>query len=155
VEGRIVGNRLLRERVGGCGPAGDGGFTIVEALLSMAIASTVLLAVLGMFNTAFITFGNSKMLTMATNLAYGKVADFKTMTVAAIVAQTPKIQNYPPLKAVPDYICTWTVSNVDVDNDGIDDMVGDVIKIDLRVDWVHAGRPHSVSMATLSTGKPQ
>ncbi len=153
MEGRIVGKRLLRGGGGACDPAGEGGFTLVEALLSMAIASTVLMAVLTMFNTAFMTFGKSKGLTMATNLAYSKAADFKTMTLPEIVAQAPGSQNYTV--GGTQYLCTWTVTDVDVDGDGVDDMVGDVVKIALRVDWTYAGRSHGVSMATLSTGKPQ
>jgi len=154
MEGRVVGERLLmlppRPRIG----RDETGFTLVEVMISMVITMTVLLAVLGMFNSSFRIFAQNKRLTSATNLAYSKMADFKTLTIAQILSQNPKNDT----RTVNDMQFTraWVVSNIDVDDppDGVDDLVGDIVKIDLTVAWVHGGQNYNVAMSSLTTGKP-
>lgn len=49
---------------------------------------------------------------------------------------------------------SWCVSNVDVEPDGTADMVGDIVKVKLVVDWWVGAKRHTVTLATLTTGKP-
>lgn len=140
----IEGSRRSRE---------DGGFTLIEALISVGITMTVMLAILGMFTTALKVFDANRELTVGTNLANSKLADFKTMSIGAIKAQNPKSDTVESEGV--QFSRTWTVADVDVDNDGDFDMVDDIVKIKLDVDWTYRGRPHTVSLTTLTTGKPQ
>jgi len=129
------------------------GFSLVEVLISMAITLTVTMAILGMFNHAYRLYARSQNLTVATNLATSKLADFRAMTVDVIKAQNPKSE----ARVVNglQYTLNWSADDVDIDGDSVVDMVGDLVKISLDVSWTHADRAHSVSMATMTTGKPQ
>jgi type II secretory pathway pseudopilin PulG len=150
-----VGERLLTWPGSGRERSGETGFTLVEVMMSMVITMTVLLAILGMFNASFRIFAQNKRLTSATNLAYSKTADFKAMTIAQIQDQVPKNDT----RTVNDvqYARAWTVSNIDIDDppDGVDDLVGDIVKIDLTVTWVHGGQNYDISMSSLTTGRTQ
>jgi prepilin-type N-terminal cleavage/methylation domain-containing protein len=136
------------------GPVSDRrGFSLIEVMVSMAITLTVTMAILGMFSHAYRLYARSQMLTVGTNLAASKLADFRAMTVDAIKAENPKSE----ARVVNgiQYTLDWSVEDVDVDGDSILDMVGDLVKISLDVSWIHGDRDHSVSMATMTTGKPQ
>lgn len=150
-----MGERLLTWPGHGGKKSGERGFTLVEVMMSMVITMTVLLAILGMFNSSFRIFAQNKRLTSATNLAYSKTADFKALTIAQIGAQVPK--NDTRTVGNVQYTRSWTVSNIDIDNppDGVDDLVGDIVKIDLTVAWVHGGQNYNISMSSLTTGRPQ
>lgn len=151
MDGRIVDQRLL---TGGAGLRHrEGGFTLVEAVVSVGIALTVMLAVLTMFGTALRVFDSNRDLTVAANLANSKIADFRTKTVAELKAENPKTDTVT-MRGV-QYVRSWTVSDIDVDGDSNPDMVDDIVKVDLDVDWTSGGRSRNVSMSTLTTGKPQ
>jgi len=147
-----VGERFLTWPGHGVKRGGERGFTLVEVMMSMVITMTVLLAILGMFNSSFRIFAQNKRLTAATNLAYGKIADFKTLTLAQIQAQNPK--NDTRTVGNVQFTRAWTVSNIDIDGDSVDDLVGDIVKIDLTVAWVHGGQNYDISMSSLTTGRP-
>lgn len=49
---------------------------------------------------------------------------------------------------------SWVVSNVDVDADGTADMAGGIVKVQLVVDWWVGTKKHSVTLSTMTTGKP-
>ena len=131
----------------------EGGFTLVEALVSVAIALAMMLAVLTMFGTALRVFDSNRDLTVAANLANSKIADFKTKSVAELKAENPKTDTVT--MGDVQYVRSWTVSDIDIDGDSTPDMVDDIVKVDLDVDWTSRGRSHNVSMSTLTTGKPQ
>lgn len=145
--------RGLLRTMAAAGPKGvKDGFTLIEVLMSMVITMTALLAILAMVNTSFRSYSRGKRLTEATNLAYQKLQDFKTVEVAAIADGTDVVT-----PANTQYTRTWTVSdvNLDADSDGVPDLQGDIVKVDLEVTWTHGGRDYRVSMATMTTGKPQ
>ena len=145
---RIVGEGAVKRT-----RTGSGGFSLLEVLVAMTITVTVMLAILGMFDQAYRLYARNKRLTVATNLAATKLADFKAMTVGAIVAENPKTETIVR-EGIP-YTVNWTVSNVDVDGDSVDDLVGDLVKISLDVNYAYRGGAHRVSMATMTTGVPQ
>jgi len=153
MDGRFMGQGILTLRHL-TGPGLDRrGFSLIEVMVSMAITLTVTMAILGMFNHAYRLYARSQKLTVATNLATSKLADFRAMTVGAIKAENPKSE----ARVVNgfQYTLNWSVDDVDVDGDSVVDMVGDLVKISLDVSWTHGDRAHSVSMATMTTGKPQ
>jgi prepilin-type N-terminal cleavage/methylation domain-containing protein len=135
-------------------PRGGGrGFSLIEVVISMAIGLTVTLAILGMFNHAYRIYAGNRRLTAATNLATGKLSDFKTMTVAAIKAESPKSETR--VVGGTQYTLDWTVDDVDVDGDSVLDLVGDLVRVKLDVIWTLPDGAHRVSMTTMTTGKPQ
>lgn len=52
------------------------------------------------------------------------------------------------------YCRSWAVSNVDVDADGTADMAGGIIRIKLTVDWWAGAKQHTVTVTTMTTGRP-
>ena len=135
-----------------CRHGGAGGFTLIEVIMSLVITMTAFLAILAMMNTSFRSYSRGKRLTEATNLAYEKLQDFKTLDVASISSGSDVV-----VPANTQYTRTWTVSEVSLDSnsDGVPDLQGDIVKIDLVVTWAHGGRDYRVSMATMTTGKPE
>ena len=129
---------------------------MIEVLLAMAVTMTVLIAVLGMFNSALRVFADSRNLTTATNLASKKLAEFKSEPLANIVTGSDSVDRYgmPYVSGGVQYNREWDVSNIDVDGDGNDDLVGDLVKVKLDVNWTAARRDHQVTMALLTTGRP-
>lgn len=119
----------------------------------MTITVIVMMAILGMFNQAYRLYARNKRLTVATNLAYSKLADFKAKTVGDIKAENPKDENRV-VEGIP-YALDWTVSDIDVDGDSTPDLVGNLVKISLDVSYTYRGQVHQVSMATMTTGKPE
>lgn len=119
----------------------------------MAITVIVMMAILGMFNQAYRLYAGNRRLTVATNLANGKLGDFKTRTVGDIKSETPKSETRV-VEGIP-YSLAWVVSDVDIDGDSTADLVGDLVKVKLDVSYDYRGRPHQVSMTTMTTGKPQ
>jgi len=157
-----VGAVVLRER----GPAGvaPGGFTLIEVVIAMAIGLVVMLANLFLFGTASRDLAASRALTDATNLATGKIADFRAMSLPEIVAAAPSVDPSPnPLEVRrgtetvaaggTTFTRAWAVSLADLGGDGAPDLVGELLRIRVEVSWSVAGRGHSVSMATFTTGK--
>lgn len=155
------------------GPVGERGFTLVEVMTAMVIGAIALTANLTMFNYAQKDFARSRTLTDATNLATTTLADFKTKSINEINLTTDlaasglKIGTHTEDPALGNctqiggrtYCRTWEVWNVDVDNDGTADMVGDLVKVRLTVDWwigstTVASNKHSLKMATMTTGRP-
>lgn len=143
-----------------------GGFTLIEVMIAMAITIVVMLANLTLFNTAQRNLAHARALTEATNLASGRLADFRAMTIAQIEAAAPDLDASPnPLRVrrgsdaatadgVP-FTRSWAVSDVDLAQDGAADLVGDAVKIRVEVTWELAGRQHRVAMASITTGKTE
>lgn len=132
---------------------GREGFSLLEAVIAMTITVIVMMAILGMFNQAYRLYARNKRLTVATNLAYSKLADFKAKTVGDIKAEDPKDENRV-VDGIP-FALDWTVSDIDVDGDSTPDLVGNLVKISLDVSYNYRGQAHQVSMATMTTGKPE
>jgi len=148
MDGRVMGESFLRSR-----PAsGREGSSLLEVMVAMAITLTVMMAILGMFGHAYRLYAMNKRLTVATNLAYSKLTEFKAMTVGDIKAEDPKDETRT-LEGIL-YTLDWEVSDIDVDGDSAPDMVGDLVKVNLDVNWDYRGSTHRVSMATLTSGKP-
>jgi len=161
-----MGRALLSTRGGPPGGA-QRGFTLIEIVVAMAVTIVVMLANLTMFNTAQKNLAFSRALTNATNLATGKVDQFKTMTITEIKNAAPDVRTPPnPLDIRQgteaasvegvQYALTWTVSDVDLENAAVNpvaELVGDVVKITLDVAWTAANKDHHVTMATFTTGK--
>ena len=158
-----MGRRLLTGR--SRSPRGaSAGFTLIETLTAMAITIVVMLANLFLFSTASKNLAAARVLTEATNLATGSLSNFRAMTIAQIEAAAPSVDPTPnPLDVrrgtdtvtaggVP-FTRTWVVSRVDLEGDGIADMVGDLLSIKVDVAWTRAGRDHRVSMTTFTTGE--
>lgn len=143
-----MGRRLLRS--GGAPRAAEQGFTLIEVMAAMAITITVMLANLSLFNTARTNLSRGRAITLATNLATSKISDFKAMTIAQITTGS----DIPTADGIQFYR-SWVVSNVDLQNDGTPDMVGDVVKVTLNVGWVLANKSHHVTMATFLAGKSE
>jgi prepilin-type N-terminal cleavage/methylation domain-containing protein len=161
-----VGRRIL-SRGSGTPAAAAPGFTLIETMIAMAISIVVLLANLFLFTTAQKNLATSRALTDATNLATGKIAEFRTMTIAQINASAPTAQAAPnPLNARQGsdtvssggttFSRTWLVSAIDLEHASppVADMVGDLVKIRLDVTWTAANKDHHVTMTTFTTGKP-
>jgi prepilin-type N-terminal cleavage/methylation domain-containing protein len=154
-------------------PGGDSprraerGFTMIEIVVAMAVTIVVMLANLYMFNTAQKDLAFGKSLTNATNLATGKIDDFKTQTIPQIKTAAPDVQASPnPLDVRRGtdtvtldgvaYTRTWTVSDIDLENAAVNpvaELVGDLVKIKVDVAWSAANKGHHVTMATFTTGK--
>jgi Tfp pilus assembly protein PilV len=148
---RVLGKGAVRTRPWKL--QGREGFSLLEAVIAMTITVIVMMAILGMFNQAYRLYAGSKRLTVATNLACSKLADFKAQTVDDIKAEDPKDKDRV-VDGIP-FALSWTVSDVDVDGDSTPDMVGNLVKISLDVSYTYRGQAHRVSMATMTTGKPE
>ena len=144
-----MGQRQLSP--GGCRATAQQGFTIIEIMTAMVVTITVMLANLYLFNIAHGNLSQSRALTAATNLAAGKVAEFRGMTIAQIKAAAP--ESTPTRLDGIDFTRTWVVTDVDLNSDGTAEMVGDVVKIRLDVSWDQSNKVHHVAIATFTTGK--
>ena len=227
-----MAKRVLTGHVGGTLPR-ESGFTMVEAMIAMGVTMTVLLALLGMFNSAFRVYDKGEDLTIATNLAMRKIGDFKHLQITDILSGTDCVDRVggpiccdcnpvdgvddagafrrvcvsntapgipfsgaPALAATvacdpppdddilgdnllqricfdrdgmilpcdadadglldpPVFLHSWALSYVDLEPDGTPDLVGNLVKVDLRVMWSRKFRGHHVSMTSLTTGRPQ
>jgi len=163
-------------------PAGaaERGFTLVEIMIAMSISIVVLLANSYLINIANRDLAVARSLTDATNLATIKIADFRAMTIADINTSSPTVPGGAnPLNIrqgsdtrcpdCPDADCshadcspavtrftrTWTVSGVDLEHTTppVADMVGDLVKIDIAVDWTLRSKSHHIAMTSFTTGK--
>jgi hypothetical protein len=147
------------------------GFTLVEVMMAGLVGVIALTANLAMFNYANRDFAYSRSLTEATNIATLAFADFKTKTIAEINNTTnlsasglrigTHTETTALLNCLPaadhygiEFCRNWEVSNVDIDSDGTADMIGDLVKIKLTVNWTIGGRPHQITMTNMTTGKP-
>lgn len=144
-----MGRRELN--AGGSWEAAQRGFTMIEVMTAMVITITVMLANIYLFNMAQQNFAQSRAMSAATNLATGKIADFKAMAVAQIKAAPPE-SGPTPLDGIL-FTRTWVVTDVDIDHNGTPEMVGDVVKIKVDVRWTLANKQHHVAMATFTTGR--
>lgn len=150
---------------------GERGFTLVEVLMAGLVGVIALTANLAMFNYANRDFAYSRSLTEATNIATNQFAYFKTRTISEINATTNLVASglrigthtettalgncEPPADHYGITFCrNWEVWNVDVDSDGTADMSGDLVKINLTVNWTIGARPHQITMTNMTTGKP-
>jgi len=174
-----VARRILRFSSELSRPA-EGGFTLVEIVIAMAISIVVLLANSYLINIASRDLAVARSLTDATNLATARIADFRAMTIADINTSSPTVQGGAnPLNSrqgsdtkcpdCPDSDCihpdcapaatrftrTWTVSSIDLEHatPPVADLVGDLVKIDIAVDWTLRNNRHHITMTSLTTGK--
>ncbi len=161
-----MGGPVLRR--GGAGAAAEGGFTLIEIMVAMAITIVMMLANLYLFSTAQKNLSFARSLTQATNLAGRRIDELKGMSIAQIEAAAPTLRPSPnPLQVREgsdvvaaegmSYTRTWVVSQVDLDHASppVPDLAGDVVKIRLEVAWRQANRDHQVTMTTFATGKPE
>ena len=174
-----MGRRILSSP-GGLPRAAERGFTFIEVMIAMAVSIVVLLANIYLFNTAHKNLALARSITNATNLATGRIADFRAMTIADITAAAPTVHASPnPLgiregtdTQCPDcpgsdcsssdcsseatrYTRTWIVSAVDLENASppVPDLVGDLVKITITVTWTLANKGHQVTLSTFTAGK--
>lgn len=151
--GRGMGQGFLTVARGRMEAIDRKGFSLIEVVIAMGVTLTVTMAILGMFNNAYRLYSRSQKLTVATNLATRKFADFRAMTVDAIKAENPKSENR--VVSGVQYALDWTANDVDVDGDSSADLVGDLVKIQLEVKWTLSDGDHRISMTTMTTGKPE
>lgn len=74
---RILSSRTSLTR------AAERGFTLIETMIAMSVAITVLLANIYLFNTSQKDFALAKTITEATNLATNRIADFRARVMDA------------------------------------------------------------------------
>jgi prepilin-type N-terminal cleavage/methylation domain-containing protein len=173
-----VDRRVLRSG-GAPARAAERGFTLIEIMAAMAISIVALLANIYLINTANRDLALARSLTDATNLATTRIADFRAMTIADINATATPDGGANPLNVrrgsdtqcpdCPDANCShadcspsatrfnrsWIVSAIDLEHatPPVADLVGDLVKIDVAVDWTLRNKPHHVALTSFTTGK--
>lgn len=142
------------------------GFTLIETMVALAVAISVLLANFYMYSTSQKDFALAKTITEATNLATNRIADFRAMTITQINAAAPTNTGGALFvrqggdEVIVDsvrFTRTWVVSAIDLQQatPPVADLVGDLVKITIDVAWIAQGKDHHVRMATVTTGRAQ
>lgn len=159
--------------------AGEKGFTLIEVLIAMTILSIGILGIAGLAGTAVKSSGYSQALTQATNLAQERVeallsVDFLNLQASDATTlrtdlrracvQTGATASRPVWTCTPTtstitvgntpYAWTYTVTYVDLDNNGTAVHTSDALKrIDLTVSWTDPlwNTQKSVTVVTLRT----
>jgi len=84
---------------------------------------------------------------LASPLLVGWHEERRGLAAAAGKAGCPTIGDRP-------YCRSWTVSYVDVDANGTADMAGSIVRVKLTVDWWVGAKKHTVTLSTMTTGRP-
>lgn len=162
---------------------GRGGFTVVEVLIALAVLSIALIALASLATQSMKATETGKRLTQALNIANEKMEILKAIPYPNIQTDgnDGSIQrdcsltgaNPPVFTCTPapntvtidenpaiaddemDFTWQWTVTYVDLDNDGAFYTIApiidgnDVKKIEVRVQWTDIFGPHTTTLGTL------
>lgn len=114
----------------------EGGFSILENMISMAIFSVGILSISMLFTQTMTFTHNSEKLTVATNLAKGKLEELRNTPYANIVSGTDNdvVDNV-------QFDLKWTVAN--------DLPVKGVRKVVMEVSWIDLRDDHTIKIETL------
>jgi Tfp pilus assembly protein PilV len=114
----------------------EGGFSILENMISMAIFSVGVLSISMLFTQTMTFTHNSEKLTVATNLAKGKLEELRNTPYANIVSGTDNdvVDNV-------QFDLKWTVAN--------DSPVKGVRKVVMEVSWIDLRDDHTIKIETL------
>jgi Tfp pilus assembly protein PilV len=112
------------------------GFSILENIISMAIFSVGILSISMLFTQTMTFTHNSEKMTVATNLAKGKLEELRNTPYTNIVSGTDS-ENIDNVQ----YDLEWTVTN--------DTPLNGVKKIVIEVSWVDLRKGHTIELSTL------
>jgi type IV pilus assembly protein PilV len=116
----------------------QGGFTLVELLISLTVLIIGLTGILTMQVTAMRATGFSRHSTEAAVLAEDKMEFFRTTPLSAVVDDTETVNAHGLLDADGLYTREWTIT---------DD--SEVATISVTVSWMERGdEPHAVTIYT-------
>jgi Tfp pilus assembly protein PilV len=114
----------------------EGGFSILENVISMAIFSVGILSISMLFTQTMTFTHNSEKMSVATNLAKGKLEELRNTPYANIVAGTDSetVDNVR-------YDLQWTVTS--------DTPVKGVRKVVMEISWTDLRKNHTIEFETL------
>lgn len=114
----------------------EDGFSILENIISMAIFSVGILSISMLFTQTMTFTHNSEKMTVATNLAKGKLEELRNTPYANIVDGTDSgtIDNV-------QYDLEWTVTS--------NSPLNGVKKVVMEVYWVDLRKGHTIEISTL------
>ena len=114
----------------------EDGFSILENMISMAIFSMGILSISMLFTQTMTFTHNSEKLTVATNLAKGKLEEIRNTPYANIVSGTDSetVDNVR-------FDFKWTVTN--------DLPVKGVRKVVMEISWIDLRNDHTIKIETL------
>ena len=123
--------RLIRIKGGS-----EDGFSILENIISMAIFSVGILSISMLFTQTMTFTHNSEKMTVATNLAKGKLEELRNTPYSNIVGGTDSeiIDNV-------QYDLEWTVAS--------NTPLNGVKKVVMEVSWVDLRKGHTIEISTL------
>jgi len=116
------------------------GFTVAEILIAAAVLSLAILAIAGMFPTAYqnVTYGGR--ITQATNLAGQKMEELKNSSYASlIVSSTPYNDPNNPIEGI--FSRSWKIED--------SGLPAGLKRITVTVSWSTAFGPKNVQLMTL------
>ena len=114
----------------------EGGFSILENMISMAIFSVGILSISMLFTQTMTFTHNSEKMSVATNLAKGKLEELRNTPYANIVPGTASetVDNV-------EYDLEWTVTN--------DSPLTGVRKVVMEISWTDLRKSHTIEIVTL------
>lgn len=112
------------------------GFSILENMISMAIFSVGILSISMLFTQTMTFTHNSEKMSVATNLAKGKLEELRNTPYANIVSGTDS-ETVDNVK----YDFEWTVTN--------DSPVKGVRKVLMEISWTDLRKDHTIKIETL------
>ena len=114
----------------------EGGFSILENMISMAIFSVGILSISMLFTQTMTFTHNSEKMSVATNLAKGKLEELRNTPYANIVSGTASetVDNV-------EYDLEWTVTN--------DSPLTGVRKVVMEISWTDLRKSHTIEIVTL------
>ncbi|MBN1571823.1 MAG: prepilin-type N-terminal cleavage/methylation domain-containing protein [Deltaproteobacteria bacterium] len=126
--------RLMRPLRFDCGS--ERGFSILENMISMAIFSVGILSISMLFTQTMTFTHNSEKMSVATNLAKGKLEELRNTPYANIVPGTDS-ETVDNVK----FDLEWTVTN--------DSPVKGVRKVVMEISWTDLRKDHTIEFETL------
>ncbi|GEM_PF-1388955 len=112
------------------------GFSILENMISMAIFSVGILSISMLFTQTMTFTHNSEKMSVATNLAKGKLEELRNTPYANIVSGTDS-ETVDNVK----FDLEWTVTN--------DSPLTGVRKIVMEISWTDLRKDHTIEIETL------